>query len=162
MKSLLIHGGFPRWQISREAGKPLRDASWLSIVITCVCLLAASGSLFGATITVTNVNDTGTGSLRQAILTANGTLNVPDISQFQIPGPGPHTNDPATALPNLTDPLTIDGHTQSGASTNPLAAGDNAVLKIVIRATLLADTTNSTLRGLAVRQVQLGNASGPN
>src|SRR5262249_45122670 len=47
--------------------------------------------------TVTNTNDTGTGSLRQAILDANsmggGTI------QFNISGSGVHTISPLTVLP---------------------------------------------------------------
>ena len=34
------------------------------------------------------------------------------------------------ALPTITDPVTINGYTQTGASPNTLATGDNAVLKI--------------------------------
>jgi hypothetical protein len=44
-----------------------------------------------ATFTVTNVLDSGAGSLRQAILSANLTANVPDGIHFNIPGTGPHT-----------------------------------------------------------------------
>src|SRR5262245_24303465 len=70
-----------------------------------------------ATLLVTNVNDSGAGSLRQAILTANGTLNIPDIINFNISGAGPHTITLLTPLPAITDPVVIDGYTQSGAST---------------------------------------------
>src|SRR5437773_11930452 len=64
--------------------------------------------------TVTNTNDSGTGSLRQAILDANsmggGTI------QFNIPGSGVHTIGPLTVLPTITQAVTIDGYTQSGSS----------------------------------------------
>src|SRR2546428_754629 len=58
--------------------------------------------------TVTNTNDTGPGSLRQAITDANvtgGTIT------FNIPGPGVHTISPLTALPTLTNQVIIDGYT---------------------------------------------------
>ena len=76
--------------------------------------------LFAAPIQVTNTNDSGGGSLRDAILTANATLGA-DTIQFAIPGTGLHTITLATLLPNITDTLTIDGYTQPGSSVNTLA-----------------------------------------
>jgi T5SS/PEP-CTERM-associated repeat protein len=128
-------------------------------LVACVLDVGAHRA-WSATISVSNTNDTGAGSLRQAILTANSSINVPDLINFTISGAGPHTISPATPLPTLTDPVTIDGYTQSGSSSNTLSAGDNAVLKIVVREKLLIDTTNCIVRGLAVRQIQLGAAPG--
>ena len=56
-----------------------------------------------ATFTVTNTNDSGAGSLRQAILDANAQAGTDTIS-FNIPGGGVHTIAPATPLPTITDP----------------------------------------------------------
>jgi hypothetical protein len=115
---------------------------------------------FGATITVTSTNDSGAGSLRQAILSANATANVPDVINFGIvgvSGTGPYTISPVTPLPVVADPVIIDGYSQFGASTNTLANGDNAVLKILVLESLALDTTNSTVRGLAIRQIQIGS-----
>lgn len=63
----------------------------LSVAIAVA--LAAIGSSFGATFTVTDADDSGPGSLRQAILDANTTVNGsgPDVIVFAIPGAGPHT-----------------------------------------------------------------------
>ncbi|HET9529659.1 MAG TPA: right-handed parallel beta-helix repeat-containing protein, partial [Blastocatellia bacterium] len=82
---------------------------------------ALSGAPIAATITFTviNTNDSGPGTLRQAILDANDNLGA-DIIAFGIPGPGPHTIAPTTALPEVTDPLTIDGTTQPGYSGKPV------------------------------------------
>src|SRR5215471_8180988 len=80
---------------------------------------------------VTNVNDSGAGSLRQAILSANASAGVADTITFNIPGTGPFTITPLTALPTVTDPLVIDGYTQPGASANTLTNGDDVVLKIM-------------------------------
>src|SRR5262245_61774720 len=80
--------------------------------------------------TVTNTNDSGTGSLRQAITDANGmgggTIN------FNIPGGGVHTISPLTVLPTVTQTVTIDGYSQPGSSpnSNPPTMGINAVLLI--------------------------------
>jgi hypothetical protein len=63
---------------------------------------------------VTNTNDAGTGSLRQAILSANANPGKDTIT-FNIPGGGVHTIMPVTLLPKLTDPVVIDGYTQPGS-----------------------------------------------
>src|SRR5262249_3175761 len=78
------------------------------------------------TFTVTNTNDDGPGSLRQAILDANGMPGA-DTIVFNIPVSGVQTIIPLTPLPTITDPVTIDGFTQPGASANTLAVGDNSV-----------------------------------
>ncbi|MBC7929612.1 MAG: PD40 domain-containing protein, partial [Rubrivivax sp.] len=70
------------------------------------------------TLTVTNTNDSGAGSLRQAILDSNSFAGVQTI-QFQI-GTGAQTITPASALPVITQPVTIDGTTQPGFAGTPL------------------------------------------
>jgi len=55
------------------------------------------------TFTVTNTADSGPGSLRQAILDANGNPGTDTIA-FNISGSGVHTISPTSALPNLIDP----------------------------------------------------------
>src|SRR5438552_11498966 len=68
-----------------------------------------------APIIVNNTNDSGPGSLRQAIIDAN--LNVgADIINFNI-GSGPQTIKPASALPEITEALTIDATSQDRKST---------------------------------------------
>src|SRR5262245_61793163 len=86
---------------------------------------------------VLNTNDSGAGSLAQAILDANGHANVggaPDTIAFDIPGGGLQTIALQNPLPTLTDAVVIDGYTQPGASanTNPIDQPDNAVLEIQI------------------------------
>jgi titin len=108
---------------------------------------------------VNNVNDSGTGSLRQAILNANA-VDGPDGIDFQIPGTGVHTIAPLTALPAITEALTLDGYTEEGASANTLANGDNAVLLIELSGENLGSgangvaisATNTTVRGLVVNR----------
>ena len=86
-----------------------------------------------ATYTVTTTADSGAGSLRQAILDANTNAGA-DAIAFDIPGSGIHTITPLTALPAITQSLTIDGYTQTGASpnTNPFGQPWNAVILIEI------------------------------
>jgi hypothetical protein len=68
---------------------------------------------------VTNTNDSGPGSLRQAILNANATSGR-DMIRFNLPGSGPHTIQPLSALPTITEPVVIDGATQPGFSGQPV------------------------------------------
>lgn len=75
--------------------------------------LVASAPLSAMVFTVTNTADAGAGSFRQAILAANA-LPGPDQIVFAIPGGGVHTIAPTTAMPFITEALTIDGTTQSG------------------------------------------------
>jgi hypothetical protein len=132
--------------------------------MTCVTglfIVAVVGPAQGATIVVTNTADSGSGSLRQAILSANATVNVADVINFNISGAGPHTISPLTPLPPITAPVVIDGYSQSGTSPNAQTNGDNAVLRIVVLEGLVIDTTNSTVRGLVIQQIQIGAAPGP-
>ncbi len=94
-------------------------------------------SLPSTTFVVTNVNDAGTGSLRQAILdsNANPDPDAPNLIYFNIPGTGVHTifvgsttHQPLPAISTAT--VDIDGYSQPGAKVNTLSVGDNAVLKI--------------------------------
>ena len=75
-------------------------------VVLMLALAAAPAP--GATFTVTNANDSGAGSLRQAILDANGHSGVDDIA-FSIAGSGVHQIVLQSKLPIITDPVTIDG-----------------------------------------------------
>lgn len=75
-----------------------------------------------ATFMVTQVADSGVGSLRQAILDANSTTNVggADSIVFNIGGGGVQTIQLAAALDAITDPVIIDGTTQPGFTGTPL------------------------------------------
>lgn len=76
---------------------------------------------------VTNTNDSGAGSLRQAILDANAnttTSAAPHQITFNIPGSGVQTIAPTTALPQMIQPTVIDGTTQPGSSCGTLVPLD--------------------------------------
>ncbi|HEX3249193.1 MAG TPA: Calx-beta domain-containing protein, partial [Pyrinomonadaceae bacterium] len=101
---------------------------------------------------VTNANNHGTGSLREAIVNANATLGTDTIT-FNIPGPGVKTISLLTALPEITERVVIDGTTQPGYAGTPLIELDgfatNSSTGLVIKA------GGSTVRGLS-----LGNFRG--
>jgi len=77
-----------------------------------------ANSVSGLVFTVTTTNDSGPGSLRQAILDAN-VAPGPDSIEFSIAS-GPQTILPSSALPIITDTVLIDGTTQPGHSNAPI------------------------------------------
>jgi parallel beta-helix repeat protein len=83
-------------------------------------------------LSVTNTNDSGTGSLRQAITSANANGGF-NIIEFAIgSGCGPHVITLQSHLPNVTTSMLINGYTQPGSSENTLDVGDDAVFCIVL------------------------------
>jgi uncharacterized repeat protein (TIGR01451 family) len=115
--------------------------------------------------TTMDVADSGDtiNSLREAILCANSRPGFDTIS-FEIPGVGPHTIQPGSQLPDITDGVLIDGYTQTGSvpNSNPLAAGLNTILMVELDGSssgatssglrLVAGAEGSTLRGLAINR----------
>jgi len=99
------------------------------IVLASLWVISAS-TLGAATFTVTNTNDTGAGSLRQALLDAQNCAGAPHTIAFDVPA-GSLTNGvavfvPSSALPELTcGGTTIDGTTQTanGGNTNDVTLG---------------------------------------
>lgn len=89
--------------------------SRLTLVLSAFLALPLSA----ATFTVTNTNDSGAGSLRQAILDSNLTAGLDTIA-FNIGGGGSHVIQPISALPAITDNGEIDGTTQPGYVNAPL------------------------------------------
>src|SRR5262245_30834943 len=69
----------------------------------------------GAVLIVTNTNNSGAGSLRQAIIDANATTAI-DTIIFNIPGNSVHTINLIDFLPFIDQPVIIDGTTQPGWS----------------------------------------------
>src|SRR5712692_9164441 len=67
----------------------------------------------------------GVCTLRAAIEEANATAATDTIA-FNIPGSGPYTIRPTSALPTITDPVTIDGTTQPGFAGTPIIELDGS------------------------------------
>jgi hypothetical protein len=107
-------------------------ATLLAAICSVGCVLLPVRSAIAAIYTVTTTADSGAGSLRQAILDANLTIDADQI-HFAIPGSGVKTIALLSQLPPVTKSLTIDGFTQPGASANTLdtfEGGLNTVLQI--------------------------------
>jgi len=97
---------------------------------------------------VTNTNDAGAGSLRQAILNANVSVG-PDVISFAITGAGGHTVSPASALPEITDALIIDGASQPGFAGTPIIELNGNGLA---GSGLTVSAANTTIRGLVINR----------
>ena len=121
--------------------------------------IVANNDIPARTFTVINTNDSGAGSLRQAILDANAYFSVRDTIAFNIPGTGVRTIRPLSPLPTITDPLLIDGYTQPGSSPNTAATGHNGVLLIQLDGSatnfsqaLRIEAGDSIVRGLVINR----------
>jgi titin len=107
-----------------------------------------------AAFTVSNTLDAGPGSLRDAMTQANLTPGA-DAVLFAIPGPGPHTIQPLSPLPDVTDPVFINGASQPGYAGSPLVELDGALAGAGASGLhILAGGSN--VRGLAINQFNNG------
>jgi hypothetical protein len=123
-----------------------------------------------ANFTVLSTNDSGPDTLRDAITAANSNPG-PDTISFDFPAAnGPGVNYDSTtqlwtisitsALPTITDLVSIDGYSQNKAAQNKLATGFNAQVSVVLDggvggirsnfAGLTIQSDHNRIRGLAI------------
>jgi parallel beta-helix repeat protein len=98
--------------------------------------------------TVTNANDSGSGSLRAAIDYSNAHPGLDTIT-FGI-GTGPHSIGLHSGLPGINDPAVIDASTQPGYAGAPLIELDGTSTGGANGMTLLAGS--STVRGFVINR----------
>src|SRR5262249_36279954 len=102
-------------------------------------------------------NDSGAGSLRQAILDSNGAPGPsPNVIDFAI-GSGLQTIQPASQLPGVTVPVVIDGTSQPNYSGTPLIQIDGSLAGSALGLWILAN--NCTVEGLAINRFQGSEAN---
>lgn len=143
-------------------------------LLLCAFLFLSQGTASAVQISrvVTNTNDSGAGSLRQAITDANAnptTAAAPHQITFNIPGSGVQTINLTTLLPVITQPTVIDGSTQPGSScgtlvpTLPATSNTPHTLLIEVNASAVPDggfgegvlyvdtsANGSTIKGMVV------------
>ncbi|MEE9321792.1 MAG: cadherin domain-containing protein [Granulosicoccus sp.] len=105
-----------------------------------------SGTL--ATFTVTNLNDAGAGSLRQAIIDANASGGADEIA-FSAAAAGEIVL--LTELPGITDTVSIDATQISGYAGEPLVyLNGSSIIGQAEGLKLLAGSDGSVIRGLGI------------
>lgn len=109
------------------------------------------------TLTVNSTNDVDDGtcntthcSLREAIDDANSATGL-DIIHFNISGVLPHTIQPLSPLPTVTDPVVIDGTSQPGFAGKPVIEIDGSKAGLGKNG-LEVTAGSSTVRGLVINR----------
>lgn len=148
--------------MNRRTALTVLGASLVALTIGATAAPAVAVPLFPF-VTVANTNDSGAGSLRDAIDRVNDPSLTKDVILFNIPGGGRQVITPVTDLPALTAPVTIDGYSQPGATQ--ATANANAVLNVVIDAAALSRglevlTDDSLITGLVIRDASVGVGTG--
>ena len=103
----------------------------------------------GRSLVVTNTNDSGPGSLRQAITESNGDSGDVDQIVFNIGAGGPQTITPLTPLPLIFQPTVIDATTQPGYAGTPIVELNGNGLNAQ---GLSVSGGNTTIRGLVINR----------
>ncbi|MEW6211436.1 MAG: FG-GAP-like repeat-containing protein [Acidobacteriota bacterium] len=152
MTMLDVEGGAGAALPMRLSGHALSDL----VILKADGELAVAMVAPMATFTVTNTNDSGPGSLRQAILDANNNPGLDTITFNIASGPVAPASDhrpapriiPERPLSEFTDPLFLDGTTQAPFSTavveldgSNAGSGANG---------LTINAGNSVVKGLAI------------
>ncbi len=137
-------------------------------VVTATATSAAGDtSQFAASVAVTSpflvttTADSGTGSLRQAILNVNadtGNTQADTITFDITTGSAPFTIKPTTALPAITHPIIINATTQPGYSGSPIIVIDGSSIPAATPADGLQLANGS--KGSAIRGLDIVNFTG--
>lgn len=102
------------------------------IVVAIIAAVASLGArpVYAATLTVTNTNDSGAGSLRDAMTVVNSDSG--DTINFNIPGGGPFIITLASTLPAIASSMTISGPVSSPPQI--IVNGNHAVQLMLVNA----------------------------
>lgn len=126
--------------------------------VTALLALCCYGNSQAAVFTVINTNDSGTGSLRQALIGANGAAGV-DTIRFSIGGTAKIKRiAPLTPLPTITQGVFIDGYSQPGAVAHSPGESPGAVILVQLDGSLMPTTgaglgvcaNNVIIQGLSI------------
>ncbi len=107
-----------------------------------------------ATYSVTSLADSGAGTLRQAILDANGGVGA-DMIEFNVAG----TISLQSALPALTEQITIDATTAPGFTDTPLVFIDGASAGASDGLVVNSGASGSIIKGLGLYNFNTSNTN---
>ncbi len=125
-----------------------RFARLATLAGSVLALAAFATDAFAANFTVTNTNDSGAGSLRQAILNANAAVGADTIT-FALPGSSVIIL--TGALPGITDSVSIDGGTLGSVTLDGAST---------YRAFVISGPITVTISNLAIRNVRAVGTNG--
>jgi CSLREA domain-containing protein len=112
----------------RLARMLLLGALTATMAVLAVPVLASAATF--TVNTMDDVNDTGCDpfhcSLREAINAANDSPGS-DLIAFNVQGPAPYSIKPLAQLPEITDPITIDGTTEPDYAGSPIVEIDGTL-----------------------------------
>ena len=100
--------------------------------------LEESVMITSGVLVVSDANDAGPGSLRQAIIDSNAAVGGTNTIIFAIPGTGVHSIALGSPLPAIINPVILDGTSQKGYAGTPL---------VVLDASALADADALSITG---------------
>jgi hypothetical protein len=123
-----------------------RGIRFIGLAVGLLCALLPAAGAQAATFDVTNTNDSGDGSLRQAILDANAADGPDDIDATGVTG----TIDLQSALPQLSEAVDITGPGADQLTVRRDTGGDYRIFDI-------AQAVASTISGLTIAN---GSVSG--
>src|SRR5204862_8353401 len=124
----------------------------ISIIISMFLLVSAARV---TAITVTTTNDSGPGSLRQAITDANANAGA-DTIDFNIPGAGQQTITVSSNLPDIVPTVIIDGG-HGGVATNRVELSGAGIVGVGLFVNTAAadgsEVRNLVINGFTTRQI---------
>jgi hypothetical protein len=103
---------------------------------------------------VTNISDSGAGSLRQAILDSDATPGPNSITFTITTGSAPYVINVQSPLPAITVPVLIDGTSQPGYAGTPIIELDGGALSGDDALVLAPGSDGSTIQGLDIADFQ--------
>lgn len=112
---------------THSRSRKIQIHSILTGLLTAAFAMAGVAPAWAVSSVVTNTNDSGSGSLRAAIASANGDTAADTIS-FDIPGSGPHFIQLASELPHVAHSTNITGPAAESITIRRNSGGNYCVL----------------------------------
>lgn len=130
-------------------------------LIVALGFMLAPAAANAATFTVTSPNDSGAGTLRDAITQANANANpgTVDAINFNITPAGFYVISITTAdLPEITEPVSLDGSTQPGfAANSPQIQIDRGAAPVTDGLRFAQTAAGSSVSGLVIANFAAGD-----